>query len=319
MRSTTAPAAALALSLVGAASLAPVAGADEAAPTGAISGGAATRVQPVITRWSTTRSSFTAGRTPARLRVRVAGAAGGTVRAVVRVSSADGRRFLFAQDLGAVPANTTTDLRLRRTDRWRPGRYRLRFEARTADGSRARRRGAPTWRRVTVKASGRRSASSTPTVPAAPAPGAGGYVFPVQGACNFRSSQAQRFHAARGGGRRHNGQDIGTFTGYPPAVAITSAVVSSAFYDDAGGGWTLIMDGDDGYAWGYLHLKAGSLLVRPGQRVSAGQRVATVGDTGGNYDPHLHVEQRPRPWAANRDRAVDPMAILARLPNPCTG
>jgi murein DD-endopeptidase MepM/ murein hydrolase activator NlpD len=193
----------------------------------------------------------------------------------------------------------------------RPGVYRLRVLVRDQTG----RRSSATARTLRVEA----PAAPRPAA-AAPAPqAAGGYVFPVQGACNFRSSHGQRFHAGRGGGRAHNGHDIGTFDGFPPVVAVTSGTVSRVWFDGSGGGWTIVFDGDDGTAYGYLHLKAGSILVQPGSRVAAGQTVANAGNTGGDYEPHLHFEMRPIPWDAHRDDAVDPLPFLSRLPNGCTG
>ena len=38
------------------------------------------------------------------------------------------------------------------------------------------------------------------------------------------------------------------------------------------------------------HLKQGSLLVRPGDRVTAGQRLARVGNSGMSTEPHLHFQ-----------------------------
>ncbi len=40
----------------------------------------------------------------------------------------------------------------------------------------------------------------------------------------------------------------------------------------------------------YAHLRHRSFLVRPGERVTAGQPVAASGDTGAGPIPHLHFE-----------------------------
>ena len=39
-----------------------------------------------------------------------------------------------------------------------------------------------------------------------------------------------------------------------------------------------------------VHLRNGSLLVRPGDRVTVGQRVATCGNSGNSTQPHVHVQ-----------------------------
>lgn len=43
------------------------------------------------------------------------------------------------------------------------------------------------------------------------------------------------------------------------------------------------------------HLRAGSLLVRPGDRVTAGQQVATCGNSGNSTQPHLHIQVMDSP------------------------
>ena len=40
----------------------------------------------------------------------------------------------------------------------------------------------------------------------------------------------------------------------------------------------------------YAHLKTGSVLVKPGDNVKQGQKIAQVGDTGDYYRPHLHFQ-----------------------------
>src|SRR5687767_13168894 len=55
------------------------------------------------------------------------------------------------------------------------------------------------------------------------------------------------------------------------------------------GRWIEIAHGD-GYTTRYAHLSTQTVSV--GQQVSQGQKIGTVGSTGGSTGPHLHYEQR---------------------------
>ena len=56
----------------------------------------------------------------------------------------------------------------------------------------------------------------------------------------------------------------------------------------------------DGWTTWYCHLRRGSLMVREGDRVAAGQPLALVGLSGDTSFPHLHFDVR------HGDRVVDP-------------
>ncbi|WP_308798935.1 M23 family metallopeptidase [Agromyces silvae] len=49
---------------------------------------------------------------------------------------------------------------------------------------------------------------------------------------------------------------------------------------------------DDGSHLVYAHLKRGSLRVRRGDRVDAGQHLADCGNTGNSTEPHLHIHRQ---------------------------
>ncbi len=110
---------------------------------------------------------------------------------------------------------------------------------------------------------------------------------------SFKGGAGQGFGASRDGGdRKHLGIDI-TESNWKrgsdpriPVVAIRGGVVSSRDYVggtkyDSG----MVIDQDDGYSVRYLHMTPS---VRPGQKVSAGQRIGRLVDLGDQT--HLHIE-----------------------------
>ncbi|MEU3303093.1 M23 family metallopeptidase [Streptomyces sp. NPDC006678] len=62
----------------------------------------------------------------------------------------------------------------------------------------------------------------------------------------------------------------------------------------------LVLDLGDGTYAAYAHLRRGSLAVREGERVRAGQLVARCGNSGNSTEPHLHFQlmDGPDPEAA---------------------
>ena len=116
--------------------------------------------------------------------------------------------------------------------------------------------------------------------------GHGEAVYPVQG--RVSSVFGNRKDPIDGSHRHHNGLDIAA----PEGTAIQSirdGVVS--FSGDRGGyGNLVIVDHGDGLETRYAH--CAELRVEEGQRVRAGDTIATVGSTGRSTGPHLHLEAR---------------------------
>ncbi|MFN7324665.1 MAG: M23 family metallopeptidase [Sphingomonadales bacterium] len=77
---------------------------------------------------------------------------------------------------------------------------------------------------------------------------------------------------------------------------------------DAGNG--VVIDHGNGWETQYSHLKRGSLIVRPGQRIAAGERLGLVGMSGNSEFPHLHFSVRLH------GKPVDPF-IGATVPAAC--
>lgn len=85
----------------------------------------------------------------------------------------------------------------------------------------------------------------------------------------------------------HKGIDIAGPMGLPVLAAANGKVVD-ARYDPFGYGNMVMLEHKYGFRTRYAHLN--SLLVQPGQVVTQGQRIATVGSTGFSTGPHLHFE-----------------------------
>jgi murein DD-endopeptidase MepM/ murein hydrolase activator NlpD len=66
-----------------------------------------------------------------------------------------------------------------------------------------------------------------------------------------------------------------------PVVPITIANVT---------GNHVVLDLGDGWHALYAHLSTGSVKVKRGDRVQAGQEIGRLGDSGGSDTPHLHFE-----------------------------
>jgi len=96
---------------------------------------------------------------------------------------------------------------------------------------------------------------------------------------------------ARFGLRGHNGLDLGCWTG-TVLSAMRPGVVQWSGYDGSGyGELVIVRHDDDGAQWYYGHQHV--RLVATGDRVAAGTRLGTSGNTGNSSGPHLHLGKRP--------------------------
>ena len=140
--------------------------------------------------------------------------------------------------------------------------------------------------------------------PAAPAPANGGPAGPGEVTDHVTSGFGFRNHPITGDHRFHTGVDLRAAEGAPIRAAAEGIVKSAG--PRGGYGNAVEIDHGDGTSTLYAH--ASALLVKEGQRVTKGEPVALVGQTGQATGPHLHFELR------HHDRPVDPMAMV--LPNP---
>ena len=167
--------------------------------------------------------------------------------------------------------------------------------------------------RRTARASGRLTLEITAPpapapAPAPPPPPAVPGLFPVQGAYDLGGAEA-RFGARRGS-HVHQGQDLIAAEGTPVVTPVAGVIHWRAF-QASGAGHYVVVRGDDGRDYAFMHFQDGSVLVQKGQRVAAGQRLASVGNTGASDGAHLHFEIWPGGWYASAEsKPIDPLPDL---------
>lgn len=92
-------------------------------------------------------------------------------------------------------------------------------------------------------------------------------------------------------GTMHNGIDIAhATTANAKIVAAASGTVMKASDSGDGYGNCVIIQHSDNYYTLYGHMATGSLLVKVGDKVNAGQQIGTMGSTGNSTGNHLHFE-----------------------------
>lgn len=124
-------------------------------------------------------------------------------------------------------------------------------------------------------------------------------IMPTQGWLTSAFS-SMREHPILHIARPHEGIDVTAPMG-SPIEAPASGVVTEAGWE-TGYGNTITLDHGYGVVTKFAHCS--KLLVKPGQHVSRGQRIALVGNTGLATGPHLHYEVHVN------GRPVDPLRYV---------
>jgi len=124
-------------------------------------------------------------------------------------------------------------------------------------------------------------------------------IMPTQGWLSSAFS-SMRAHPILHIARPHEGIDVSAPMG-SPIEAPAAGVVSEARWE-AGYGNTITIDHGFGIETKFAH--ASKILVRPGQKVARGERIALVGNSGLSTGPHLHYEVHVK------GRPVDPLKYV---------
>ncbi len=103
--------------------------------------------------------------------------------------------------------------------------------------------------------------------------------------------------------RNHFGVDFKAPAGTPIYAPADGVIIEATalFNNNANYGKVVVFQRNDGLQTLLAHLN--SYAVQPGQRISKGQKIAEIGNTGKSTGPHVHIETR-----RNGER-VDPMSV----------
>lgn len=109
--------------------------------------------------------------------------------------------------------------------------------------------------------------------------------------------------------RPHLGVDYAAPTG-TPVYAIADGTVTAKYWDNKGGGNVLKLKHTNGYTSSYLHLSKYAKGINVGTRVSQGQTICYVGNTGASTGPHLDFR------VYKNGKAIDPLKIPSNPVEP---
>lgn len=129
--------------------------------------------------------------------------------------------------------------------------------------------------------------------------------YPLQRQAKVSSHfNPKRRHPVTGKNSPHKGVDFSLPIG-TPVIAPADGVVEKVAYQANGAGRYIIIRHSKEYQTVYMHLS--KALVKAGQNIKKGQRIALSGNTGRSTGPHLHYE-----FHIN-GRPVNPLTV--KLPN----
>lgn len=132
-----------------------------------------------------------------------------------------------------------------------------------------------------------------------------GPTFPLRGSFSWGTAEN-----AFGGGRGHQGHDLLTGCGRPVLAAIDGRVTENKMDGAAGNLLVVRIAGGENYV--YMHLMVPA-TPKVGDRVTAGEQVGRVGQTGDASTCHLHFEWWTAPGWYRGGHVVDPDPKLRSL------
>jgi murein DD-endopeptidase MepM/ murein hydrolase activator NlpD len=130
----------------------------------------------------------------------------------------------------------------------------------------------------------------------------GKFYMPLQVSYRLTSDFGTRVHPITGKTHTHSGIDMAVKQGTPIYAAESGVVIVAQWWSSYGN--CIIIDHGGGLWTVYGHIMTDGILVKKGQTVKRGDKIALVGSTGQSTGPHLHFEVR------KNEKPVDPKPYL---------
>ncbi|WP_139367292.1 M23 family metallopeptidase [Metabacillus halosaccharovorans] len=105
---------------------------------------------------------------------------------------------------------------------------------------------------------------------------------------------------------KHKGIDIAAPEG-AQIISVSSGLVVKSYYSDTYGHVVFIKH-PEGYETVYAHLRERN--VQQGEKVTKGQILGIIGNTGVSTGTHLHFEVHKGEWTFEKEHAVDPLFVF---------
>jgi peptidoglycan hydrolase CwlO-like protein len=148
--------------------------------------------------------------------------------------------------------------------------------------------------------------SSTPSNPTPAVTAEGQFMRPTTGAIS--SPYGRRW------GKMHHGIDIGKGgrSGDVNVVAAEAGTVIRSYYSPSYGNTVMISHNVNGQVITTLYAHLENRMVSDGQRVTKGQLLGYMGNTGQSFGAHLHFEVHEGPWNGAKSNSVNPLNYIPR-------
>ncbi len=109
----------------------------------------------------------------------------------------------------------------------------------------------------------------------------------------FRVTSPRGYRTLGGKKEYHGGIDL-VGVDDTNIYSIADGVIAATPYEANGFGYYVRMLLSDGRRLYYGHMAKGSICVKPGQKIKAGDKLGVMGSTGNSTGAHCHIELRPK-------------------------